>query len=92
MSITCPYCGKTIYIETKKATLKEKIVGALGILNELVDVTKSGGTFIIKPKGFLGKDKFAEIARVLREFDASYVSAGRDSHWVVEAKEEKAEK
>jgi hypothetical protein len=85
MSIICPYCGKTIYIETKKATLREEIVSALGPLNELVDITGPTveGTIIVKPKGFLGRDKFAEIARILKGFGASYVSAGRESRWEI---------
>jgi len=85
VSIVCPYCGKTVYFRVEKATLREEVVSALGSLNELVDISEPtpDGTLTVKPKGFLGKEKFTEIARALERFGVNYVSAGRESHWII---------
>jgi len=38
---------------------------------------------VIKPTGFLGRDKFASIAAEVRALGGNYISAGRDSRFVI---------
>lgn len=40
MSIVCPHCGETIYIEARKATLGEKVIAALGQFNQIVEIQR----------------------------------------------------
>lgn len=42
-----------------------------------------GSEVKIAPKSFLGSDKFAKIASVVRECGGAYVSAGKDSHFKI---------
>jgi hypothetical protein len=48
-----------------------------------VKVEDHGDCIKVVPRGILGKQLFADIARVLKEVKAEYISAGRDSHWRV---------
>jgi hypothetical protein len=40
-----------------------------------------GDYHIIKPKAFLGSDKFHEINKTIRSLGGEYISAGKESHW-----------
>ncbi len=45
-----------------------------------------GENWIVKPKQFLGAERFAEIAKIVRNAGGDYVSAGRESHFRIPAK------
>jgi len=38
---------------------------------------------VVKPKGFLGREKFAAIAAVIEELGGRYVSAGKESRFLI---------
>ena len=53
-----------------------------GHLQEVeVSVEKEG--IVVKPKGFLGREKFAAIAAVIEELGGRYVSAGKESRFLI---------
>lgn len=51
------------------------------IYAELVTVSDKGSFWEIRPKRFLGTENFAEIAKIVKQYGGSYVSAGRASHF-----------
>ena len=51
-------------------------------LQEL-DVREEEEGIIVKPKGFLGREKFAAIAAVIEELGGRYVSAGKESRFLI---------
>jgi hypothetical protein len=42
-----------------------------------------GNYVIVKPKQFLGSERFAKISQTIRTKGGEYISAGKDSHWRV---------
>ena len=55
-------------------------------LQEL-DVREEEEGIIVKPKGFLGREKFAAIAAVIEELGGRYVSAGKESRFLIPSEE-----
>lgn len=46
--------------------------------------TDSDSMFVIvRPRGFLGKDKFSQLGRVSKGLDGTYVSKGKESHFKI---------
>jgi len=58
-----------------------------GELVELLSFEDSPEKIIVKPRKFLGSDNFAKIAAVIRDLHGEYVSAGKDSHFVIPKKQ-----
>jgi ParB/RepB/Spo0J family partition protein len=52
-------------------------------LTKLVDFEATADAVVVRPKGYLGIDRFTAIADILRPFNAKYVSAGKLSHWLI---------
>ena len=52
-----------------------------GDLEELLEFEETEEYIKIKPRGYLGSDKFAKIASIVRGAGGEYVSAGRESHF-----------
>lgn len=50
-------------------------------LVELLEFEDSESYIIVKPRQFLGSDTFAQIARIIRDANGEYVSAGKESHF-----------
>ena len=50
-------------------------------LAALLTFEETAEGLVITPKQFLGSARFAEIAEALKPFNATYVSAGKLSHW-----------
>ncbi len=48
-----------------------------------VDVSETPEGIVVKPKGFLGRDKFAAIAAIIEALGGHYISAGRDSRFLI---------
>jgi hypothetical protein len=48
-----------------------------------VEITSTDEGIVVKPKGFLGKDKFAEIATKVRALGGEYISAGKESRFLI---------
>ena len=50
-----------------------------------LEITSSEEGIFVKPKGFLGKEKFADIAAKVRSLGGEYISAGKESRFVIKA-------
>ncbi len=46
---------------------------------EDLDITEDDENIVVMSKRYLGRDKFAPLADLIRELGGSYVSAGRES-------------
>jgi len=67
---------------TSKITL-ESVISRLEEHLEELEVSEMAEGIIVKPKGFLGRDKFASVAAIIEELGGRYVSAGRDSRFLI---------
>lgn len=80
------YSESRIYRQNiKKSTSKTEQVKAKfpSDLRELLNFERKGGGVIIKPKAYLGSDNFGKIAKIVRDSNGEYVSAGKNSHFNV---------
>lgn len=50
-------------------------------LEEMLQFTEAGEYVVVKPRQYLGKGNFGQIARIIREAGGEYVSAGKQSHF-----------
>jgi hypothetical protein len=64
-----------ITVEEVKSRLAEHL-GELTIQEEVEGI-------VIRPVGYLGREKFTSIARVIRELGGSYISAGKESRFTI---------
>jgi len=55
-------------------------------LRKLLSFEQGNGCFVIKPRQFLGSEKFAKIAQIVRGAGGDYKSAGKDSHFKIPLK------
>jgi hypothetical protein len=53
------------------------------ILAELLTIKAEGDYWILRPRQFLKKQDFSEIARIVRQYKGDYVSAGRSSYFKI---------
>ena len=52
---------------------------------DILEITSTDEGIVVKPKGFLGKEKFADIAAKMRSLGGEYISAGKESRFVIGA-------
>ena len=64
-----------IIVESVRSRLAEYL--------EDINVSEEAEGIVVKPTGYLGRDKFASIAAIVRELGGNYVSAGRESRFVI---------
>jgi len=94
--IECPHCGNQIAIqvikpEPKVETKTETTVTINDIslaLNEwadCIDIVEQDNAIVITPKGYLGKDVWAEINNSLKPFNAEWISAKKESRWMIKS-------
>jgi hypothetical protein len=87
LTLSCPNCGEPILLEISKVLKQpasiQDIKGVLDRWIEDVDVTEENDSIVVIPKGFLGKELWYQINNALKPFDADYVSAGKESRWVI---------
>ncbi len=95
MGLKCPWCGNELNL-SKVATVEEvepekpkhpsltEVEVALGEHAKLVEFSQAGanGVIVVKPKFYLRND-FGKIADKLKQFDARYVSEGKNSRWEI---------
>ena len=67
------------------------IVKAFEPYTEDVTLDTDGDPMFVKPRGFLGAEKFAQLGRVSKSLDGTYVSQGKESHFKIPKMVEKAE-
>ncbi len=63
-------------IQKVKASFPDKWVNLLDFLKEDNDI-------IVKTREFLGDDEFRELRSIIVSFGGKYVSAGKDSHFII---------
>ena len=79
---------------SEKVTIEPPVPIKPGITVELVkkdldsyledlDITEDDENIVVMPKRYLGRDKFAPLADLIRELGGSYVSAGRESKFLI---------
>jgi hypothetical protein len=50
---------------------------------EELDLSETDEGIVVKPKGFLGRDKFASVAAIIEGLGGRYISEGRDSRFLI---------
>ena len=89
LTMECPSCGAPISLQFSKGKEESSIVTEVKktIDNwiEDVDITEENGSVIVMPKGFLGKDVWYEMNDTLKSFDPEWVSAGKESKWIIKS-------
>jgi hypothetical protein len=87
LTLRCPNCGEPISLQISKVieqcSLIDEVKKTIDDWIEDVDITEEKGSVIVMPKGFLGKDIWYEINDALNSLDAEWVSAGKESRWIV---------
>jgi len=74
------YLEKAKPVEVRLAELREAFPEDLRVL---VDFEAVEGRVVIKPKRFLGRENFTRISEIVKQAGGEYVSAGRESHFLV---------
>lgn len=87
LRLSCPNCGEPINLQvlkvTEQSSLIDRVKDIIEDWIEDVDITEENGSVIVTPKSFLGKDVWYEINDALSSLDAEYLSAGKESRWIV---------
>ncbi len=52
-------------------------------LQDLLTFEEKGSDLIVKPRQYLGNRDFARSATVIRDLGGDYVSAGKDSYFII---------
>ena len=88
LTLSCPSCGQPISLQFSKVTeqpLIDKVKDTINDWMEDVDITEENDTVVVMPKGFLGKDVWYEINDALKSLDAEWVSAEKESRWIIKS-------
>ena len=86
LTLSCPNCGESISLRVLKVeeqSVGDKVKDTIDDWIEDVDITEENGSVVVMPKGFLGKETWFEINEALKPLDAEWVSAGKESRWVI---------
>jgi len=70
-----PTPAPRITVDDVKSKLAEHL-GELTISEEIEGI-------VVRPVGYLGREKFTSIARIVRELRGSYISAGKESRFAI---------
>lgn len=62
-------------VESVKARLEEYL--------EELEVSEEAEGIVVRPKGFLGRDRFASIAAIVEAMGGRYISAGKESRFLI---------
>jgi len=89
--IECPHCGNQIAIqviqpksEAKESVSLNAVKSSINKWADCVDVVEHNDAILITPKGYLGKDIWQEINDALKPFNAEWISAKKESRWVIQ--------
>jgi len=52
-----------------------------------LDITEDEENIVVMPKRYLGRKRFSEIAELMRELGGNYVSAGKESKFLIPKRE-----
>jgi len=67
----------------KPSLTVELVKKDLDLYLEDIDITEDDENMVVMPKRYLGRDKFAPLAEIIRDLGGSYVSAGRESKFLI---------
>jgi hypothetical protein len=89
--IECPHCNKAIALQIKKAEseetervpLIEMVQTTVKRWNDDLEILEEDDSVVVIPKAYLGKDVWQQINDSLKPFDPEWVSAGKESRWVI---------
>ena len=88
--LRCPSCGEAMEIRISKVTEQhatiDDVKGALEEWTDQVDVSEGDGSITVTPKGYLGKELWYQMNSALKPFGAEWVSAGKESRWIIKKK------
>lgn len=71
-----------ITVESVRSRLSEHI--------EELEVSEEVEGIVVRPRSYLGRDKFASIAVIIKELGGSYISAGKESRFLIPKKYDEA--
>ena len=74
------FLERKLPVEARLEMLREKFPEDL---KSLVKFEAADNRVVVKPKSYLGKENFSKIAEIIKEAGGEYVSAGKESHFVV---------
>jgi DNA-directed RNA polymerase subunit N (RpoN/RPB10) len=93
--VRCPYCGKQIGLNTVSYLTKletklsaEQVKDAISNWIEDLDVIEEEGSIAVIPKNYLGKEVWQEINNALKPFNPEWISAKKESRWVIKLQDE----
>jgi len=74
------YLEKNLPAEARLEILKEKFPEDL---KKLVKFETADNRVVVKPRSYLGRENFSKIAEIIKKAGGEYVSAGKESHFLV---------
>ena len=74
------FLERELPVEARLEMLKEKFPENL---KRLVTFEAVDNRVVVKPRGYLGNENFKQIAEIIKEAGGEYVSAGKESHFLV---------
>jgi hypothetical protein len=85
-SVTSPIASQTTAVtpQLEQKTFFEILASFPQELKEQLVFTETTACHTIKVKNFLGSDTFAKIAAIIKELGGSYISAGKDSRFIIQ--------
>jgi len=63
--------------------LLESIMSELEEYREDIEIREEADKIIVKLKGYLGREKFAAIASIIKGLGGEYISAGKESRFII---------
>jgi hypothetical protein len=75
----------------KPSLTVELVKKDLDLYLEDIDITEDDENIVVMPKRYLGRDKFAPLAEIIRLLGGNYVSAGRESKFLIPKSETKSD-
>jgi len=64
-------------------TMVEEVKSKLAEHLDMLSITEEAEGIIVRPTSYLGRDKFASIAALIRELGGNYISAGKESRFII---------
>ena len=74
------YLERSLPVEARLEILREKFPEDL---KKLVKFETADNLVIVKPRSYLGKENFSKIAEIIKKAGGEYISAGKESHFLV---------
>lgn len=91
LTLSCPNCGEPIALQISKLAKQpastQEVKDVIGEWVGNVEVTEEHDSIVVMPKGFLGKELWYQINNALKVFDTEWVSAAKESRWVIRKQE-----